>query len=56
MIDSVLRSFREHRKLAVAALIMVCSAGLYGWVHSVKRDPTAPVFQVQPKPFTTWSE
>jgi len=51
MIDSVLRSFREHRKLAVAALIMVCSAGLYGWVHSVKRDPTAPVFQVQRSEF-----
>jgi len=51
MMDSVLRSFREHRKLAVAALIMVCSAGLYGWVHSVKRDPTAPVFQVQRSEF-----
>jgi HlyD family secretion protein len=51
MIDSVLRSFREHRKLGVAALIMVCSAGLYGWVHSVKRDPTAPVFQVQRSEF-----
>jgi len=35
----------------VAALIMVCSAGLYGWVHSVKRDPTAPVFQVQRSEF-----
>ena len=37
--------------MALSALILVCSAGLYGWVHSVKRDPTAPVFQVQRSEF-----
>src|SRR3569833_126681 len=43
--------FSDHRNVALSALILVCSAGLYGWVHSVKRDPTAPVFQVQRSEF-----
>lgn len=41
----------KHRKIAVAALILACSVGLFGWVRSAKRDPTEPVFEVQRSEF-----
>ncbi|MBS1804138.1 MAG: HlyD family efflux transporter periplasmic adaptor subunit [Acidobacteria bacterium] len=51
MIDSLHRLFREHRMFAVAGIILAGSAGLFGWVHSVKKDPIEPVFQVQRSEF-----
>jgi len=51
MIGPVQRLFKEHRRFAVAGLILVGSAGLFGWVHSVKKDPIEPVFQVQRSEF-----
>jgi len=51
MMQILRRSLKSHRKLALAALIIACSAGLFGWVHSAKRDPSEPVFQVQRSEF-----
>lgn len=45
------RMFVEHRNIAIAAVILACSVGLFGWVRSVRRDPTEPVFQVQRSEF-----
>jgi HlyD family secretion protein len=51
MMNKLQREFTEHRKAAIAGLILAGSAGLFGWVHSVKKDPTQPVFQVQRSEF-----
>lgn len=51
MMDTLRRLLKEHRKAAIAALILACSVGLFGWVHSTKRDPTDPVFQIQRSEF-----
>jgi HlyD family secretion protein len=43
-----LRSFSKKRKaLVVAAILGLGSVGLWGWVHSIKKDPPVSVFQVQ---------
>jgi HlyD family secretion protein len=41
----------EHRIATVGVLLLVGSLGLFGWVHSVKREPTLPAFQVQQAEF-----
>lgn len=51
MMAAFRRQFRTHRKLAVGVLIVACSAGLFGWVRTMRRDPTEPVFQVQRSEF-----
>lgn len=51
MTGALPRLLREHRKSAIAGLILAGSAGVYGWVHSVKREPAEPVFQVQRSEF-----
>ncbi len=51
MIKRLQRGIREHRRLAISMLILAGSAGMFGWVHSVKKDPTEPVFQVQRSEF-----
>lgn len=43
-----LRSYSKNRKvLVVAAIVCFGSLGLFGWVHSIRKDPPVPVFQVQ---------
>src|SRR3954465_13082783 len=51
MVNNLQRAFKEHRKLVIAGLILAGSVGLFGWVRSMKRDPTEPVFQVQRSEF-----
>jgi HlyD family secretion protein len=51
MRNKLQRAFKEHRRVAVAVLILAGSAGLFGWVHSAKKDPIEPVFQVQRSEF-----
>lgn len=45
------RIFIEHRNIAIAAVILACSVGMFGWVRSARRDPSEPVFQVQRSEF-----
>lgn len=43
-----LRSLSKKRKvIVVAAILGFGSLGLFGWVHSIRKDPPVPVFQVQ---------
>lgn len=43
-----LRSFsKKHKVLVVGAILGLGSVGLFGWVHSFRKDPPVPVFQVQ---------
>jgi len=51
MRNKLQRAFKEHRRVAVAVLTLAGSAGLFGWVHSAKKDPIEPVFQVQRSEF-----
>src|SRR3569833_907046 len=51
MVNRLRRAFMEHRKAAIAGVILAGSVGLFGWVRSVKKDPTEPVFQVQRSEF-----
>jgi len=51
MRNKLQRAFKEHRRVAVAVLILAGSAGLFGWVHSAKKDHIEPVFQVQRSEF-----
>jgi HlyD family secretion protein len=51
MRNKLQRAYKEHRRVAVAVLILAGSAGLFGWVHSAKKDPIEPVFQVQRSEF-----
>jgi HlyD family secretion protein len=51
MRNKLQRAYKEHRSVAVAVLILAGSAGLFGWVHSAKKDPIEPVFQVQRSEF-----
>ena len=41
----------EHRIACVAVVLLVGSLGVFGWVHSVKREPALPAFQVQQAEF-----
>ena len=47
MSPAVSSFLKEHRRIAVAAVLLAGSLGLFGWVRSVKREPTLPAFQVQ---------
>ncbi len=42
---------REHRTMAVVAFLAAGSIGVFGWVRTVRREPTVPSFQVQPAEF-----
>lgn len=43
-----LRRFSKRRKaLLVAGILAFGSLGLFGWVHSIRKDPPVAVFQVQ---------
>ncbi|HEY1580213.1 MAG TPA: HlyD family efflux transporter periplasmic adaptor subunit [Terracidiphilus sp.] len=41
------RSFSKKNILVAAAIVAFGSLGLFGWVHSMRKDPNIPVFQVQ---------
>ncbi|HEY2468681.1 MAG TPA: HlyD family efflux transporter periplasmic adaptor subunit [Terracidiphilus sp.] len=43
-----LRGFSKNSKIvAIAGILCFGSLGLFGWVHSIRKDPPIPVFQVQ---------
>jgi RND family efflux transporter MFP subunit len=41
------RSFSKKNILVAASIVAFGSLGLFGWVHSMRKDPNIPVFQVQ---------
>ena len=43
--------FMQHRKLAIGAVLVATSVGVFGWVRSVNREPNLPAFQVQRSEF-----
>jgi len=47
MSPSISTLFRDHRKLAIGAVVVATSVGVFGWVRSVNREPSLPAFQVQ---------
>lgn len=55
MIPRLRSLFNQHRTLAVLAILVAGSIGLFGWVRNLRREPTVPSFKVQPEEFWMWS-
>jgi HlyD family secretion protein len=51
MMPRLRRLFKEHRAIAVTLILAASGIGVYGWVRSLKKEPTVPSFEVQPAEF-----
>jgi HlyD family secretion protein len=51
MMSRLRRLFKEHRAIAVTLILAASGIAVYGWVRTMKKEPTVPSFQVQPAEF-----
>lgn len=51
MIPRLSRLLKEHRTLAVLAILVACSIGLFGWVRNLRREPSVPSYKVRSEEF-----
>jgi len=51
MMPRLRRLLKEHRAIAVTLILAASGIGVYGWVRTMKKEPTVPSFQVQPAEF-----